>query len=118
MSNKTIIVLDDDELLRKHFSLVLETIGYAVIGASNSEHILDLIDKHAPALVITDLYMPDHNGTKAIIEITNHSKIPIIAISAYENMIEIMKLMTTASLLKPITDEQLISTVIEILGEQ
>ena len=115
MSEKVIILLDDDAILRKHFTLILNNEGYTVIGDNDSDKISELITRHSPILVITDLFMPDHNGTEAILKIRDKTQIPIIAISGFENMLNIVKPMVNACLLKPVQDETLINTVREVL---
>ncbi len=83
MKNKTILFLEDDETLRNYFSVALETQGYQVIQDSNSRKITALLEKHRPALLISDLVMPEHEGIEGIFSIIDKYPIPIIAISSF-----------------------------------
>lgn len=114
MSN-TIIILEDDNDLRERYSLALEIKGYKIISAENGQHILELIEKHQPILVITDLFMHEHSGAEAIIKIIKRYKLPIIAISAFDNLLKIVEPLVTITLKKPITDEVLITKVMSVL---
>jgi DNA-binding response OmpR family regulator len=66
MNGQTIILLDDDVELRTFFATALESLGFAVVTASNSEHVVELIAEHRAVLLVTDLVMPDHEGMEGI----------------------------------------------------
>ena len=114
MTDKMIIILEDDIVLREHFSLVLENEGYTVVGAGDSEHILDLIEKYEPMLIITDLMMPFHNGRAGILKIIAHTNVPVIAISAFMDSIDSVKYLIEASLQKPVSDDDLLRAVRDV----
>ena len=117
MDSQVIILLEDDVVLRQHFAIVLEGEGYKTIGADDGGNVLELIEKHKPDLIITDLFFPDHSGTEAIVKIRSFSKIPIIVITGYENMLKIVKPMVNEAMLKPVMDAQLVDTVRQVLKE-
>ena len=73
------------------------------------------MDKYSPVLVITDMFMPEFSGTDAILKIIRHHQIPIIAISAYVELLRIIEPLVSAHLLKPVTDRKLVSTVRAVL---
>ena len=115
MTEKTIIILEDDIELRERYSLTLEAEGYNVVGAGDSEHILQLIEQYNPLLIITDLLMPVHSGRAGILKVVSRTRVPIIAISAFMDLIHSVKYMIASSLVKPVSDDMLVTAVRDIL---
>jgi two-component system cell cycle sensor histidine kinase/response regulator CckA len=64
MENETIILVDDDEGVRRLARFVLEAAGYQVFEANGGEEALMLLSHFdvRPSLLITDLEMPKMNG--------------------------------------------------------
>lgn len=118
MTKKTIILMEDEKSLREFCSLVLEQQNFRVIQAENSRHIMELIEKHRPILIITDLVMPDHEGIEAIFKILDSYKLPIIAMSSNELYLSMVQSEVDAALQKPISAEKLISTVLKVLKQE
>ncbi len=66
-TQKTILVVDDEEIVRKIASVALSRRGYRVLLAENGEEALAVLRDHANvALVILDLTMPVMTGEQAI----------------------------------------------------
>jgi DNA-binding response OmpR family regulator len=61
---ETILLVEDEELLRKLVSEFLTQIGYDVISASNARDAMILAQNHPGTihLLITDVIMPDTSG--------------------------------------------------------
>ena len=115
MDNNIIILLEDDHYIAQVYRLILESKGYRVIYGENSNGIVELVRHYSPALVITDLVMPDHDGLEGIFEVLENCSVPVIAISAYEEYLKLAKPVVAATLLKPLTAEELLETVSSIL---
>ncbi len=63
MPKPTLLLIDDEEKLRKLLARILELEGYPVVRAANARQGLEALDKHPEAaLVITDVRLPDGNG--------------------------------------------------------
>lgn len=60
----TILVVDDEPLVRNAFARVLERAGHHVLRAGNGREALDLLRTDIVDLVITDLMMPGMNGVE------------------------------------------------------
>ena len=62
----TILVVDDEESVRKLVSMTLEKEGYTVFTAEEAEEALRIADRHADEidLLLTDIVMPGLNGTE------------------------------------------------------
>lgn len=118
MNNKTIVFLEDDEELRNYFSVALETQGYQVIQDGNSGKIAALLEKHRPALLISDLVMPEHEGIGGIFSIIEKYPIPIIAISSFAQYLQIAATVVTMTLRKPFSAEELVTAVESVLAKQ
>ena len=58
----TVLVVDDDDLVRKVVRAVLEADDYDVLEAPNGKLALELIDEKKPGLVILDVMMPGLDG--------------------------------------------------------
>jgi CheY-like chemotaxis protein len=64
--DRTILIVEDDELLRDAFTLLLEDAGYQVLGAGSATEALDLAVDRLPALVVLDLGLPDRPGLDVV----------------------------------------------------
>lgn len=62
IKKKKILIVDDDESLRKSAAITLQVKGYEVLEAEDGMMGLDMTQAHRPNLVITDVYMPGMNG--------------------------------------------------------
>lgn len=59
---ETVLVVDDDPVVRKYMSVVLQKAGYEVVTAENGEEALDVLAEHAVDTVVSDVIMPKMNG--------------------------------------------------------
>lgn len=109
--------MEDDDALRELYCLWLEAAGYHVIVQANSKGVMKLIEKHAPALVITEMIMPDFDGAEAIFHIIDQHSTPIIAISYYPHYLELVEKLVTGCLLKPLIAATFIDLIDLILDK-
>ena len=80
--NRTILVIDDEELIRLQIRNALEMEGFTVHEAANGNEGLTRIALAVPDVVITDILMPDKEGIETILELRRlYPAIRIIAIS-------------------------------------
>ena len=79
----TILIADDNEMLRNCLTDILEEAGYSVVQASNGREALTHIHSSTEFdLLITDLVMPDMEGLELITILkTSHPSLIIVAIS-------------------------------------
>ena len=61
-----IVVIDDEPVLRLTFRLILEQDGHEVWDAENGRDGVDLCRHERPDLVITDIMMPEQEGTETM----------------------------------------------------
>jgi len=77
-----ILVIDDDPIMREALAEILEGEGYGVRKAANGSAGLAAVRLAAPALVITDIHMPETGGAMVIATLKDqYPGVPIIAIS-------------------------------------
>jgi CheY-like chemotaxis protein len=67
---QTILLVEDDPLLRHAFRLLLEDAGYEVYEAGTAAQALDEAIARKPALVLLDLGLPDRPGLEVARHIT------------------------------------------------
>ena len=81
-AGKDILVIDDDVKLRDLIRRFLESVGHEVLIAENGEVALE-IQRQTPAdLIITDIFMPQKEGTEIIMDLSvEFPKTKVIAMS-------------------------------------
>lgn len=78
----TILLVDDEELLRAAVQEMLEMSGYKVITASNGHEAMACLNQQAIDLVITDLVMPKMDGVDLVEQIRQiRPDLPVIVVS-------------------------------------
>ncbi len=77
-----ILLIDDDDTLRKIVAKSLGYSGHEVIQATDGKQGMDLVRSTEFDVVITDLIMPEQEGVETIAMLrTEYPRLPIIAIS-------------------------------------
>jgi CheY-like chemotaxis protein len=120
-----ILLIDDDEAVRATFCAFLERAGYEVVTASNGVEGLDLYRKDPTPLVITDIVMPEKEGTETIMELRrDFPDVKIIAVSgggriAPQSYLEMAgQLGANRMLPKPVPRDTLVEVVRDLLDEK
>jgi DNA-binding response OmpR family regulator len=67
--NIWLLVVDDDEAIRRGIAKTLNDAGYSVIAAGNGSEALRLCQETEPELVITDVAMPVRDGIDTLMEL-------------------------------------------------
>jgi len=93
----TILVIDDEEIVRVLFRSTLEAAGYQVTEAANGRRGLELYRQEPTDLVITDIFMPEMNGLDLLLELTREFlDAKVIAISGAgekQHVLDVAKLL-------------------------
>lgn len=79
----SLLVADDDDLLRNLVKEVLEDEGYQVYAATDGQETVDIFWEHPEiALVILDIMMPKMDGIEVLQEIRERTDIPVLMLTA------------------------------------
>lgn len=110
---QTILVVDDEEVVRSFMTRALLHAGYEVIDASNGWEALVLLQAGAVALVVTDIRMPEMGGLELGDQISRLPlPPPVVYASASDNP---PRGMASWYLQKPFTAAELTAMVQEVL---
>jgi two-component system sensor histidine kinase/response regulator len=113
----TILLIDDDDVLRGNYKDALETNGYRVIEASSGNDGFDLARKYLPDLILTDIAMPNGDGESVLRKIRQEptlSRKQVVLITGDLNNATPRKGMEAGAddfLLKPVSMDTLIKCV-------
>ncbi len=82
MANKNILIVEDEERMRRLVGDYLKREGYKVFEAENGKIALDVFAKENIDLVILDIMLPEYDGWTVCREIRKTSSIPIVMLTA------------------------------------
>ena len=84
MDTRPILVVDDDEEMRKAIEETLHRKGYATVSARNGKEALERIDEGGLQLVVTDVRMPVMDGMTLLREArTRCPRLPFLLVTAF-----------------------------------
>jgi len=121
---RLILIAEDDADLRETLQRALSALDFQVALAPGGAEALRQIEANPPAIIITDIYMPDTDGFELINEVRKRGLlIPVIAISGrqftgYAPLLSARRLGVDAILEKPFRPAALVVAVCRALGER
>jgi CheY-like chemotaxis protein len=112
----TILLIDDEESVRRVFKAALEQAGYHVLTAEDGKHGLRLLEHQSVDLILVDIFMPEMDGLELIPVVRKtRPAIKIIAISGGSermNQLDIAKhLGAHDTLKKPFSIQELLDAI-------
>jgi DNA-binding response OmpR family regulator len=121
-----ILIIDDDDQVRKMLRLTLNAAGFDVVEAQDGKVAMKFFNQDPLVdLVITDLIMPEKEGIEMIIELRkDFPKVPIIAISGggridpNDYLVLAKKLGAQITLEKPFSRKDIIEAVNELITSE
>ena len=75
---RTILLVDDDALMRRSLAFHLEQAGYQVHTAANAEDAIAFVQHSPPDLVLLDIALPGMDGLDALRELKAGHSLPVI----------------------------------------
>ncbi|WP_420643444.1 response regulator [Candidatus Leptofilum sp.] len=120
---QSILLVDDEPNLRVLLRHMLETGNFEVVEAEDGLDALDKLNGMTPDLMILDVMMPELDGVslcKQLRASSEFAKLPIVMLSGktqYQAVQEGLAAGANRYLCKPITVNELIETVQEVLAE-
>lgn len=116
---RTVLVIDDDESLRRVVEYNLGEDGYRVLTAADGRSGLQRFQEAGVDLVLTDVRMPEMEGVEVLTRLkTMQPDLPVIMVTAHgtiDSAVEAMKLGAFDYLTKPFSREQLRAAVRQAL---
>lgn len=122
---KNILVIDDDHLVVKSLSRLLEVAGYIVKTAESGQEALAKISESKFDLIIADIRMPVMNGVETIQNIQQYlqnndkNRIPVIFITGYTDsnvQDDAKKLNASDFIYKPFDKELFLRSIKQAIG--
>ena len=121
-ARSNILLVDDDERLRKAACKVLADEGYTIFGAASCDEAMEILKKKSVALVISDLRLPDADGIgllKQARELAPEAEVVMITgFGSVEKAVEAMQLGAYDFIQKPLDSAALLKTVAKALEKQ
>jgi len=120
--NARILVIDDDESIRKTLATILEEKGYEVNTAKNGREAIRKSETKFYNLALIDIRLPDMEGTKLLTELKEGTpkmvKIIITGYPSLQNAIEAVNKGADAYVVKPFNVNSVLNTIKEHLRKQ
>jgi DNA-binding NtrC family response regulator len=117
-----IIVVDDDEGIRKTLATILEEIGYVVDTVENGKEAIERSNAEFYNLALIDIRLPDMEGIKLLTAMKETTpkmiKIIMTGYPSLQNAIEAVNKGADAYILKPLNIDSVLNTIKEHLTKQ
>lgn len=114
-SKGTVLVVDDEELLRNAIVFQFKREGFEVLSASNGKEAFEIIKTQKVDAVVSDIQMPGGNGIDLLKDVKNFdAEIPVLVfITAFADITEAeaYDLGANAIFSKPFDRKQLVKTI-------
>ncbi len=117
MTSEMILVVEDEEILRKNILEIISHYGYVVEGAASAEEGLIKAEECIPSVIVSDVMLPKMDGfemfsrIKQIPQLKNTAFIFLTAKSTRTDTRAGMNMGADDYLTKPFTQEELISSI-------
>ncbi|WRH65038.1 MAG: EAL domain-containing protein [Planktothrix sp. GU0601_MAG3] len=114
---KTILIIEDDVLLRRSLLKILHAEGFELLEADNGQIGIEMIQNQQPDLVLCDLIMPDLDGYGVLEQLRSNPdtlSIPFICLTAQHersNLRRVMELGADDYLTKPYSKSELLAAI-------
>jgi DNA-binding NtrC family response regulator len=114
-TNASILVIDDEEIIREALEALLTAEGYRVTSAPTGGEGLDALGRRQVDAVLLDLMLPDRNGIEVLEDIRRiDDQLPVIMITAYgtiENAVAATKQGAFYYFTKPFKNDEVLAVL-------
>jgi DNA-binding NtrC family response regulator len=115
-----VLIVDDESVVRFSFRAVLQKSGFTVEEADGAQRALDKIHEFAPQVVLLDVLMPGVTGNELLETIKEWKPeihvIMVTSVDTEELKKECLSKGAFEVMIKPVSMEQLVSTIRKALG--
>jgi len=118
----TILLVEDEDTLRRVMRDLLEQEGYTICEARDGAEALEQVDRHNPDLVLLDLNLPNVDGYTVLAQLRSRpatADLPVVVLSARgdeDNEVRVLRLGATDFLTKPFRPRALAARLEATLG--
>lgn len=84
--SKSVLIIEDETVLRDAYKLILTHAGYNVMTAENGQVGLEILSKNLPDLILLDLLMPVMGGKEFLSKADIKKKHPSVKVIVYSNL--------------------------------
>lgn len=117
-----ILVIDDDESIRKTTAAILQSEGYAVDTAENGKEAIERSNADDYSVALIDFRLPDMEGTQLLTALRETTpkmvKVMVTGYPTLQNAVECVNKHADAYFIKPVNYENLISTISKLIQKQ
>lgn len=118
----SILIVDDEEIIRESLSFILTKEGYRIREAANGRIALEILREDSIDLVLTDLEMPEMKGIELLEQVTRYSpETLVVIITAYgsiDTAIAALRKGAVDYILKPVEFDELLVKVERLLASR
>jgi two-component system, OmpR family, KDP operon response regulator KdpE len=114
VSKGKVLIVDDEQAIRRFLRISLEAEGYDVIDADSGKSAVAMAATHIPELVVLDLGLPDIDGHQVLTQLRQWSSVPVIVLTVRDAEKEKVKLLDAGAddyLTKPFSVPELLARV-------
>lgn len=120
MSANTILVVDDDDILRTRLEKSFAKRGFQVLTAANQREALEIAAREQPPWAVLDIKMPDNNGLQMLSELRKLSpQTKAVILTGYgsiANAVEAVKMGAVNYVTKPADADQVLAALGAVPG--
>ncbi|WP_277211770.1 response regulator [Isoptericola croceus] len=117
-----VIVVDDDPYVVDVLRNVLETRGYDVVGVTDGQTALEIVEQEQPAAIVLDLAMPGTDGTEVLGQLRRSAataQVPVVVVSGTRaSDAREAAALADGWLVKPVDPGHLVRTVQDVIRWQ
>ena len=117
-----ILVIDDEDAIRKTLSAILTDADYVVDTAENGKQAIDKTRTNFYNVALIDIRLPDMEGTELLTALNETTpkmrKVILTGYPALENAVKAINKGVDYYLIKPINPDELLRVIKELLGKQ
>ncbi len=120
-AQRTVLVVDDEDVIRETVREILTDEGYHVVAAANGSEVLGLVEKERPDVILLDIWMPEMDGIVLLRQIKReHPDARIVMISGHGSIhtaVTATQLGAFDFIEKPLSLDGLLATVERACGD-
>jgi DNA-binding response OmpR family regulator len=116
MNTDTVLVVEDDDDVRRSCAEILRTAGYEVIEAEDGVSALEQLKSSRIGAVVLDVSVPGLNGLSLLDEIASPPPVALLTAHAYDDAIVVRRAKVTLYIQKPADSLVLLEAVASLFS--